>query len=140
MSEHYFIFIKSQYSLSEVSETLEEILNTSLKQSTVTNDEHYYGWTMGLGLNLFENISLEGKMVYEDFTFSYSEYNHEILFDIMNFFHRSDVDEWVTNFSTVLADELSARLYCECVVIRNSAAVLCRFAPKEEPFILNKKN
>ncbi len=136
MSTGYSIFIKTSYSLSEVKTCLEEISNCSMEQSPYTDDEFYYVRMLGLGVNLYGNLTYEGELTYKDDLLLFSRYSYAIEFDyIPRLYIRDYRDDWTIMFSTVIADMICMNLHSECIVVRNMSIVLNRFTPGEQIFI-----
>lgn len=107
-----------------------------MEQSDSTEDEFYYVTMMGLGINLYGDLTYEGELIYKNDTIPFSQYNYAIGFDyIPRFYIRDYRHDWTIMFSTVVSDMISLNLHCECIVVKNMTVILNRFTPGEQIFM-----
>jgi hypothetical protein len=136
MSADYSIFIKTSDSLAEIRACFENASNCTMNQAPNDDNEFYYVKLLGLGVNLYGDLTYEGELIYQDSKLPLSQYNYAISIDyIPSSYIRDYRDEWTEMFSTITADIISMNLHCECIVVRNMQTVLTRFTPGEQIFI-----
>ncbi len=122
MGTNYSVFIKTEKSLTEVKSCLENFLNSTLERSESDLWEIYGTILFGLNIGLVVGVD------YEDDFIPLSQYDYEITIDYI----RPDFTgyyngEWDKSAAVIIADGLSKKLYCECIVVRDLVEIIDKF-------------